>query len=56
MGLANHSLAVLDSKARVHGVQELRVVHDSAFPVFAARTCLVYHTFGSENVPTALEF
>ena len=33
MGLANDSMAVLDSKARVYGVQGLRVVDASAFPV-----------------------
>ena len=32
MGLANDSMAVLDSKARVYGVQGLRVVDASAFP------------------------
>ena len=33
MGMINHSMAVLDSKARVYGVQGLRVVDASAFPV-----------------------
>ncbi|KAI4157808.1 MAG: hypothetical protein LQ342_008003 [Letrouitia transgressa] len=33
MGRANDSKAVLDSKARVYGVQGLRVVDASAFPV-----------------------
>lgn len=33
MGMANNSMAVLDSKARVFGVQGLRVVDASAFPV-----------------------
>lgn len=33
MGLANDSMAVLDSKARVFGLQGLRVVDASAFPV-----------------------
>jgi choline dehydrogenase len=33
MGMANDPMAVLDSKARVFGVQGLRVVDASAFPV-----------------------
>lgn len=33
MAMANDSMAVLDSKARVFGVQGLRVVDASAFPV-----------------------
>ena len=33
MGLVNDPMAVLDSKARVYGVQGLRVVDASAFPV-----------------------
>ncbi|KAI9776828.1 MAG: hypothetical protein M1816_005079 [Peltula sp. TS41687] len=33
MGMVNDSMAVLDSKARVYGVQGLRVVDASAFPV-----------------------
>lgn len=33
MGMVNDSMAVLDSKARVFGVQGLRVVDASAFPV-----------------------
>lgn len=33
MGLANDSMSVLDPKARVYGVQRLRVVDASAFPV-----------------------
>ena len=33
MGMANDSMAVLDSKARVLGVQRLRVIDASAFPV-----------------------
>ncbi len=33
MGMANKSMAVLDSKARVFGVYGLRVVDASAFPV-----------------------
>ena len=33
MGMANDTMAVLDSKARVYGVQGVRVVDASAFPV-----------------------
>lgn len=33
MGLANDSVAVLDSKARVFGMQGLQVVNASAFPI-----------------------
>ena len=33
MGKANDTMAVLDSKARVYGVEGLRVVDASAFPV-----------------------
>ena len=33
MGMTNDTMAVLDSKARVFGVQGLRVADASAFPV-----------------------
>ena len=69
MGLANDSMAVVDSRARVFGVSGLRVVDASAFPFLPpghpqATVCksslrlyaLSFHLGWQSNMPWAKEY